>query len=73
MNRWIGVASAAALGLVACSDPAADAPACGAVGWTDPTASLDGLRLTVRAQNSNTVPAPEQFARLAKAAGAPGF
>ncbi|MFJ6674895.1 ABC transporter substrate-binding protein [Actinosynnema sp. NPDC091369] len=59
MNRWIRVATAAALalGLAACSDPAADAPAGGAVGWADPTASLDGVRLTVwAAQNSTAVP-----------------
>ncbi|MEU4766021.1 hypothetical protein AB0H12_22450 [Actinosynnema sp. NPDC023794] len=60
MNRWLRVASAAALalGLAACSDPSAqDAPAGGAVSWADPTAPLDGVRLTVwAAQNSNTVP-----------------
>ncbi|MBB5803678.1 raffinose/stachyose/melibiose transport system substrate-binding protein [Saccharothrix ecbatanensis] len=59
MNRWISVAAAAALtlGLVACSDPGADTAVDGAVTWADPTASLDGVKLTVwAAQNSNTVP-----------------
>jgi raffinose/stachyose/melibiose transport system substrate-binding protein len=59
MNRWISVAAAAALtlGLVACSDPGADTAVGGAVTWADPTASLDGVKLTVwAAQNSNTVP-----------------
>jgi ABC-type glycerol-3-phosphate transport system substrate-binding protein len=59
MNRWISVASAAALmlGLAACSDPSSEAPTGAAVGWADPTASLNGVKLTVwAAQNSNTMP-----------------
>jgi raffinose/stachyose/melibiose transport system substrate-binding protein len=60
VNRRIRVASAAALalGLVACSDPSVrDAPAGGAASWADPTAPLDGVRLTAwAAQNGNTVP-----------------
>ncbi|WP_158850313.1 ABC transporter substrate-binding protein [Saccharothrix deserti] len=59
MNKWISVATAAALmvGLAACSDPGADAPTGEAVTWADPTAKLDGVKLTVwAAQNTNTVP-----------------
>jgi ABC-type glycerol-3-phosphate transport system substrate-binding protein len=60
MKKWISAVSAAALtlGLAACSDPSANAPAdAAAVSWADPTAKLDGVELTVwAAQNSNTVP-----------------
>ena len=59
MKRWtpLAVAAVLALGLTACSDPGAgttnDAPAT----WADPTAKLDGVKLTIwAAQNSNTVP-----------------
>jgi raffinose/stachyose/melibiose transport system substrate-binding protein len=45
------------LGLAACSDPAAEAPAATPVTWPEATAKLDGVQLTIwAAQNSNTVP-----------------
>ncbi|MGC5014259.1 ABC transporter substrate-binding protein [Streptosporangium sp. DT93] len=48
------------LGLAACSDPSAGAPAAtttAAATWPDPAARLDGVTLTIwAAQNSNTVP-----------------
>ncbi len=72
MNRWISAACAAtlAMGLAACSDPGADAPASDAVGWADPVARLDGVKLTVwAAQNSNTVP-NKVVAAFEKATGA---
>lgn len=59
MKRWTSLAVAAALtlGLAACSDPAAETPTDTAVTWADPTAKLDGVKLTIwAAQNSNTVP-----------------
>ncbi|MFC4070013.1 ABC transporter substrate-binding protein [Actinoplanes subglobosus] len=58
MKRWIALGAALTLGLAACSDPSA-APETdgGAVTWADPTAELDGVKLTIwAAQNSNTVP-----------------
>lgn len=58
MKRWIALGAALTLGLAACSDPSA-APETdgGAVTWADPTAKLDGVKLTIwAAQNSNTVP-----------------
>lgn len=59
MRRWTSFAAAAALtlGLAACSDPAAETPADTTATWADPTARLDGVKLTIwAAQNSNTVP-----------------
>lgn len=59
MKRWTSLAVAAALtlGLAACSDPAAETSTDTAVTWADPTAKLDGVKLTIwAAQNSNTVP-----------------
>ena len=60
MKRWISVAVTAALLTAAagCSDPGTDASTDNsAVTWTDPTAKLDGVKLTIwAAQNSNTVP-----------------
>ncbi|MGP3911521.1 extracellular solute-binding protein [Nonomuraea sp. 10N515B] len=61
LAAFTAVATAAALALTACSDPAAgpatpaagDAPAA----WPSPTARLDGVTLTIwAAQNSNTMP-----------------
>ncbi|WP_433428765.1 ABC transporter substrate-binding protein [Nonomuraea sp. CA-141351] len=61
-TKWTSAAAAAtlALGLAACSDPSVEtsssAPAAAAT-WADPTAKLDGVKLTIwAAQNSNTVP-----------------
>src|SRR6185436_1755920 len=60
MKRWISVAVTAALLTAAagCSDPGTDASTDNsAVTWTDPTAKLDGVKLTIwAAQNSNTMP-----------------
>lgn len=59
MKRWTSLATAAALtlGLAACSDPAAETTADTTATWADPTAKLDGVKLTIwAAQNSNTVP-----------------
>jgi raffinose/stachyose/melibiose transport system substrate-binding protein len=59
MKRWISLACAAALtlGLAACSDPAAETSSDTPATWADPTAKLDGVKLTIwAAQNSNTVP-----------------
>jgi raffinose/stachyose/melibiose transport system substrate-binding protein len=59
MKRWISVAVGAALtiGLAACSDPGAETATDTAVTWPEPTAKLDGVKLTIwAAQNSNTVP-----------------
>jgi raffinose/stachyose/melibiose transport system substrate-binding protein len=59
MKRWISVALGATLtlGLAACSDPAADTATDTATTWPEPTAKLDGVKLTIwAAQNSNTVP-----------------
>jgi ABC-type glycerol-3-phosphate transport system substrate-binding protein len=58
MKRWIALGAALTLGLAACSDPsAAPETVGGAVTWADPTAKLDGVKLTIwAAQNSNTVP-----------------
>jgi raffinose/stachyose/melibiose transport system substrate-binding protein len=59
MKRWTLLVTAATLtlGLAACSDPSAEAPATTNVSWADPTAKLDGVELTIwAAQNSNTVP-----------------
>ncbi|MGI5282272.1 extracellular solute-binding protein [Nonomuraea polychroma] len=62
LAAFTAVATAAALALTACSDPAAgpatsaDAGAAPAA-WPSPTARLDGVTLTIwAAQNSNTVP-----------------
>ncbi|WP_433730623.1 ABC transporter substrate-binding protein [Actinoplanes sp. CA-051413] len=59
MRRLPVIAAAAVLtlGLAACSDPSAEAPADTAVTWPEATAKLDGVQLTIwAAQNSNTVP-----------------
>jgi raffinose/stachyose/melibiose transport system substrate-binding protein len=58
MKRWIAIGAALTLGLAACSDPsAAPETGGGAVTWADPSAKLDGVKLTIwAAQNSNTVP-----------------
>ncbi|MEU8615679.1 ABC transporter substrate-binding protein [Actinoplanes sp. NPDC048791] len=59
MRRLPVIAAAAVLtlGLAACSDPSAEAPADTAVTWPEATAELDGVQLTIwAAQNSNTVP-----------------
>ncbi|MEJ3743911.1 ABC transporter substrate-binding protein [Actinomycetes bacterium KLBMP 9797] len=59
MKRWISVAAAAALtiGLAACSDPGAETGTDTATTWADPTAKLDGVKLTIwAAQNSNATP-----------------
>ncbi|GAA4708837.1 ABC transporter substrate-binding protein [Phytohabitans rumicis] len=60
MKRWTALAAAAALtlGLAACSDPAAETSSGDTTAtWADPTAKLDGVKLTIwAAQNSNTVP-----------------
>ncbi|MEU6715788.1 ABC transporter substrate-binding protein [Nonomuraea sp. NPDC046802] len=74
MNRWTALACAAALalGLAACSDPSVEAPAATAAAatWPEPTAKLDGVKLTIwAAQNSNTVP-DKVIAGFQKATGA---
>ena len=59
MKRWISVAVGVALtvGLAACSDPAAETSTPTTATWPEPTAKLDGVKLTIwAAQNSNTVP-----------------
>ena len=59
MRKLSAIAAAAVLtlGLGACSDPAAEAPATTAATWPEATAKLDGVQLTIwAAQNSNTVP-----------------
>ena len=59
MKRWtpLAVAAALVLGVTACSDPGSDPSNDTAVTWADPTAKLDGVKLTIwAAQNSNTVP-----------------
>ncbi|GLW31005.1 ABC transporter substrate-binding protein [Actinoplanes regularis] len=61
MNRWMAATTAALLtiGLTACTDPGAGDTATdpAAITWPEPTAKLDGVKLTVwAAQNSNTVP-----------------
>ncbi len=59
MNRWTPLALAAALtlGVAGCSDPGAGTTNDTAATWADPTAKLDGVKLTIwAAQNSNTVP-----------------
>ncbi len=61
MKRWIAAATAALLtiGLTACTDPGAGDTAAdpAAISWPEPTAKLDGVKLTIwAAQNSNTVP-----------------
>ena len=59
MRRLPVLAAAAVLtiGLAACSDPSAEAPAATAVSWPAPMARLDGVALTIwAAQNSNTLP-----------------
>jgi raffinose/stachyose/melibiose transport system substrate-binding protein len=60
MRKWLGITTvvALALGVGACSDPSADAPAdTTTTTWADPAAKLDGVKLTIwAAQNSNTVP-----------------
>jgi ABC-type glycerol-3-phosphate transport system substrate-binding protein len=60
MRKWTSLAAAATLtlGLVACSDPAAETSSTNsATTWADPTAKLDGVKLTIwAAQNSNTMP-----------------
>ena len=58
MRRRTIIATVSALALAACSDPSASdsAPATD-VTWPDPTAKLDGVKLTIwAAQNSNKVP-----------------
>ena len=60
MKRWTSLATAAVLtiGLAACSDPAAETSTGAAATWADPTAKLDGVKLTIwAAQNSHTTPA----------------
>jgi raffinose/stachyose/melibiose transport system substrate-binding protein len=60
MKRWISVALAGLLlaASAGCSDPGATTTTDNsAVTWADPTAKLDGVKLTIwAAQNSNTVP-----------------
>jgi len=59
MKRLLSVALGATLtlGLAACSDPGADTATDTVATWADPTAKLDGVKLTIwAAQNSNTVP-----------------
>lgn len=60
MKRIISVVAAATLtlGLVAaCTDPASETATPAAAAWPEPTAKLDGVKLTIwAAQNSNTVP-----------------
>jgi ABC-type glycerol-3-phosphate transport system substrate-binding protein len=59
MKRWIALGAALTMGLAACSDPSAapETATGGAVTWADPSAKLDGVKLTIwAAQNSNTVP-----------------
>jgi raffinose/stachyose/melibiose transport system substrate-binding protein len=59
MRKLSAIAAAAVLtlGLAACSDPAAEAPATTVATWPEATAKLDGVQLTIwAAQNSNTVP-----------------
>jgi len=59
MKRWISVALGATLtlGLAACSDPGAETATDTVATWPEPTAKLDGVKLTIwAAQNSNTVP-----------------
>lgn len=58
MKRWMALGLALTLGLAACSDPSAAPEAAGGeVTWTDPSAGLDGVKLTLwAAQNSSTVP-----------------
>ncbi|GAB3982154.1 ABC transporter substrate-binding protein [Plantactinospora veratri] len=59
MKNWTSLAAAAALtlGVAACSDPAAETSTDTATTWADPTAKLDGVKLTIwAAQNSNTAP-----------------
>ncbi|MEV4115106.1 ABC transporter substrate-binding protein [Nonomuraea sp. NPDC049695] len=73
--KWTAAAAAATLtlGLAACSDPSVEtssstsaAPAT----WADPSAKLDGVKLTIwAAQNSNTVP-KAVIAGFQKATGA---
>ncbi|MFI7542119.1 ABC transporter substrate-binding protein [Actinoplanes sp. NPDC049599] len=68
MRRLPVLAAAAVLtlGLAACSDPSAEAPATTVASWPEPTAELDGVQLTIwAAQNSNTVPKKviEEFQR----------
>src|SRR3954453_2416161 len=60
MKRWISVAVAALLlaSSAACSDPGSTTTTDNsAATWADPTAKLDGVKLTIwAAQNSNTIP-----------------
>ncbi|GAB2865711.1 sugar ABC transporter substrate-binding protein [Actinocorallia aurea] len=61
MKKWKVIAAAAslALGAAACSDPGASTSSddAAAVTWADPTAKLDGEKLTIwAAQSSSTVP-----------------
>jgi raffinose/stachyose/melibiose transport system substrate-binding protein len=61
MRRRTLLATAAALtvplSVAACSDPGAGTPTDATVTWPDPTAKLDGVKLTIwAAQNSNKVP-----------------
>ncbi|WP_327583969.1 extracellular solute-binding protein [Nonomuraea sp. NBC_00507] len=61
LAAFTAVATAAALALTACSDPAAGpatpAPGDAPAAWPSPTARLDGVTLTIwAAQNSNTMP-----------------
>ena len=57
MKRLATLAAVALLGLSACSDPGTENSADPTVTWADPTAKLDGVKLTIwAAQNSNTMP-----------------
>ena len=59
MKRLISAAVGVTLvlGMAACSDPGSETTTDTAVTWADPTAKLDGVKLTIwAAQNSNTVP-----------------
>ncbi|MEV0237813.1 extracellular solute-binding protein [Nonomuraea sp. NPDC050786] len=61
-TKWTAAAAAAtlALGLAACSDPSVEtssSTSAAPAAWADPSAKLDGVKLTIwAAQNSNTVP-----------------
>lgn len=57
MKTFASLAAVLLLTLGACSDPAAETSADTPITWADPTAKLDGVKLTIwAAQNSNTVP-----------------
>ncbi|GAA0939195.1 ABC transporter substrate-binding protein [Virgisporangium aurantiacum] len=71
MRRRTILATVGALALAACSDPSAEtADPATDVTWPDPTAKLDGVKLTIwAAQNSNKVPA-KVVAGFTRATGA---